>query len=482
MNDKNGSSTVKQPSVWRCILLLSSFATIQAKTIIPTLSILSSTIPTSRFPSTLSIFHSSDNIPSNGLNSVVPSRTLPQLCDNEASPELPVDSALPTLDSEVDNESLQTFNIDDIDYIEEPSETVNGNVLEPLLSIVTTTPAKATLMVKDIARIRIPEDFKNDSSIVKMVESQPKQQDYMSTTIATANSIFVYSLAIITGFGEICCLKSYGCFINMVTGSSVRIFMGIAEGQFHTIRLPICVTIGYGAGIIFARILKHHFDSKESLINGIERQQPPLLVPRSTMPNSRLGLKAFLQSITNVPPGKRNPSSELLWSAIPMIFVLFSATEVINAMLKLLLKKSIVQVPLTLHVLLQAVGYGLVAQIMSDVQTIPANVYVLTGHFASVTKSFIDQYLQSSTKTNDDKSLAIGLRSKIQRLFSFVPTAQQKQSIHIVFFFGIGAMISSLMYKFNAALLPFQHSLTGLFYAIAFLWYSLRLSNAPRTS
>jgi hypothetical protein len=113
---------------------------------------------------------------------------------------------------------------------------------------------------------------------------------------------------------------------------------------------------------------------------------------------------------------------------------------------------------------------------MADVQAIPANVYVLTGHYVSVTKSFIDQYLHGYTKRKNDKS-STSIQTELQQLLSFVPTAQQQQSMHIVFFFGIGTMISSLMYKYVASLLPYQHTLTGVLYALTFFWYSLQLNS-----
>jgi hypothetical protein len=305
----------------------------------------------------------------------------------------------------------------------------------------------------------------------------------MSTT--TANGVFVYTLAIISGFGEICCLKSYGCFINMVTGSSVRIFMGLAEGQFHAIRLPICVTIGYLSGITFARIIKNQCDSKmvsknDDDIDKLSFKQPQQqLLP--TISSSRFRLKAFLQSLTNVFASRqRNSSAELLWSVTPYILILFSATELINTMLNHIQISSLIRIPLVLHVLLQAIGYGLVAQIMSDVQTTsPANVYVLTGHYVTVTKSFIDHYIQGQSKNNEDETSTM-LLSNIKRILSFVPTAQQRQSINILLFFGSGAMIAALMHKYLAFLLPFQHTLTGMLYTLTFLWYSLRLSHATK--
>lgn len=462
--------TWKKLPIWRWVwvLLFSSVATIQARSIIPTLTILSSTIPTSRFQSTSSIFHSSDNLTTDVSNEIDLLGTLQQLNDNEASTEIDIKPLID--DSDVD-----------IDYLESDNEEKEKNTerkLDTLVSIVTTTATPDSLIVNDIAAFRPPVDPTNDTSIVKLVESRPTQHP-LSTI--TANAIFVYSLAIISGFGEICCLKSYGCFINMVTGSSVRIFMGLAEGQFHTIRLPICVTIGYVTGIIFARIMKYHYDSIDPTANEIdtlsyEQSQSQI---RPTISNSRFRLKTLLRSISKAAPKqRRNSSSELLWSVTPYILILFSATELINIVLNRIHISSVIRIPLVFNVLLQSIGYGLVAQIMSDVQTTtPANVYVLTGHYVTVTKSFIDQYLQRGETTNIEEESSTMLLSKIKRLLSFVPTAQQRQSIDIVLLFGIGAIIAALMHKYLAFLLPFQHTLTGMLYTLTFLWYSIRLSN-----
>jgi uncharacterized membrane protein YoaK (UPF0700 family) len=443
------------------MLLLSSNAIIHSlcNTIIPTTTILSSSILSRQ--KTSSIFHSTDKFASE----VTDFSYLSQIggADDLAIAEAAGD--IIDIDKAIDQDERN----EDKGRIGPQLLPEENDENTPLVSIV---PSMTTSLVVN-GILPILPDIKpiND----KLVLNSPKQP----MTGHPSSTIFVCALAMISGFGEICSLKSYGCFVNMVTGSTVRIILGIVEGQFDMIRIPLCVTTGYLSGIMLARIFKKNIEVKRvtpanQLQNNYEILHQRLLPTRiSQMYFTYKNLLQLTKSIFR----KRytsSLSSELLWSVTPLIFFLFTFPEVFNAITRTFWGKNIVTFfPLSLNVLLQAIGYGLIAQIVSDILTIPTNVYVLTGHYVTITKSIIDIYinrLYSNSATNSTSSLKPRQRS----ILSFAHNPQQLQSIQILLSFVTGALVALAMYQCCTFLLPIQHSITGFLFITTFLWYSLR--------
>jgi Protein of unknown function (DUF1275) len=438
----------------------------QCKAIIPTTTTLSSTILSRQ--KSLSIFHSTDNVPT-PTTEVVDVVSLSQQGRDDTS------STRPT---EKDVDDTDDMNVEDEDEDNAQLVVVKQGT-PPLVSMVTTTTT--SLVVDDIQATQ-PEKERNSDALVLSslpVKHPPKQQHLTSSK---SSAIFLCSLAMISGFGEICSLKSYGCFINMVTGSTVRILLGIAEGQYDTVFVSVCVITGYLSGIMLARIIKKNIELNHTTQikqGGMDDDKPILRQPQRHMA-TRIGqlfwikrnLTQFIKSISQ----KRNPLSELLWSVTPLILILFTFPELLNIATRRIWDMGIVAyIPLPFKILLQATGYGLIAQVISDTSTIPTTVYVLTGHYVTLSKSFIDELLNK--QQNSDVLPSTTSKPDRISIRSFVHTPQQRQSFQIVSSFVIGACVALLMYQYCTFLLPVQHSVTGILFIITFLWYSLRLNN-----
>jgi uncharacterized membrane protein YoaK (UPF0700 family) len=431
---------------WRLMFLLLSITTLQAKVVLPTLTILSSAVPSSRDPPSFSsILHSSPTSPSsstflsNGAGAIPP-----DILGTRSKRNI-------DLVSKSNNERKIEVNSDSNERtVERANVKKDANPFVSIAAVATTGASK------------------NGASKLNATHRRQKQQ--LPST--TAYAIFIYSLAMISGFAEICSLKSFGCFTNMVTGSTVRIVSGIVEGQFSTLGVPMCVTIGYISGIMLGRIVKHYIDTMKGIHDNV------VLVPShrfqqvvSKSSHSRLYLRNIILRMQIA--ASRNPSSMLLRSATPLILILFTTPEIVRMVLKRTAQDSVFRVPTPFIVLCQAIGYGFIAQAISEVQTIPTNVYVLTGHYVSISKSFINHCLKSPINTGTAQTTL----SKIKRILSFVPDQQQHQSMAILLFFALGAAIGIFIHKYCTFLLPIQHSLIGTLFIATFVWYSNQLND-----
>jgi uncharacterized membrane protein YoaK (UPF0700 family) len=229
---------------------------------------------------------------------------------------------------------------------------------------------------------------------------------------------FLCCLSMISGFGDVCSMKSYGCFINMVTGSTVRIMMAFLEGRFDSVRVQCCAVSGYIVGICLSQIIHQ----KHGNCTKTDRSESVLV---------------SLRSVTGL---------VLSFFSVPEIFIL--CNRIYGNRLQTILT--------SFSAMSQAVGYGLMAQTLSDSLSISVNVYVITGQYVAIAKSVIDNFLLKRTKSS----------------WAFLINLRQERAVQVLFSFLFGVLVAAGMYQFCAFLLPFQHSLTGLSYAAAFVWFA----------
>jgi uncharacterized membrane protein YoaK (UPF0700 family) len=229
---------------------------------------------------------------------------------------------------------------------------------------------------------------------------------------------FLCCLSMISGFGEICSMKSYGCFLNMVTGSTVRILVAILEGRFYSVRVQCCAVSGYIAGVCLSQILQR----KRGNRSDISRRESMVasLVPVVWLVLSFFSLPEFLM-IFNQMYGNLPQASLVSFSAMA-----------------------------------QAAGYGLIAQTLLDSFSISVNVYVITAQYIAIAKSVVDNVLLNRTRS----------------LWSYLINLQQERAVKVLLSFLFGVVLAVGMYEFCTFLVPFQHSLTGLLYAASFIWFS----------
>ena len=164
----------------------------------------------------------------------------------------------------------------------------------------------------------------------------------------------------------------------------------------------------------------------------------------SFWPSIRHHVRPFHHSSPQKLRQRQNPSARLLWSGIPYILLLFSAPDVVSAMLQFCWRQPVVTIPTSLLVAGQSMGYGIVTQLLADVPSTttppllpPLNVNVLTGHLTTLTKAWIDQFLRNDDNDHPTSTATTTTRKQKRSLYqrfhsSLVFTGAAQQSIRVV--------------------------------------------------
>ena len=297
-----------------------------------------------------------------------------------------------------------------------------------------------------IATSRYPETLQNAVQEISLTEAKIAEPwiESFNTSLVNATSIemesdvpfsierdrterlrfttrFLCCLSMISGFGEICSMKSYGCFINMVTGSTVRILVALLEGRYDSERIQLCAITGYILGISLSHILQKYIGNQGNIASSSESK------------TTWVSLKPVVVMV-------------LSFFSIPELFLLLHRVTGNHRQTRFA----------ALSAMVQAAGYGLIAQTLSDSFGISINVYVLTAQYVAIAKSVVDNLRLSLAKER----------------WSLEINSQQRQAVQLMLSFLFGVVVAVSMYRFCAFLLPFQHTLTGILYAVNFVWFA----------
>ena len=184
------------------------------------------------------------------------------------------------------------------------------------------------------------------------------------------------------------------------------------------------------------------------------------------------------------PPPKRQPN----------ILLLFSAPDVVSAMLHCCWRRPAMTLPTSLLVAGQSMGYGLVTQLLADVPSTttppllpPLNVNVLTGHLTTLTKAWIDQFLRNDDNDHPTSTATTTTRKQKRSLYqrfhsSMVFTGAAQQSIRVVTCFGLGTILASILYQRVPVLLHRHAIITGLAYTLTLTWYAVQLGGTTTST
>jgi hypothetical protein len=302
-----------------------------------------------------------------------------------------------------------------------------------------------------------------------------------TTTGTSTKTVFLCTLAVISGFGEICAMKSYGCFINMVTGATIRILMSaVTVGSNNAAAIhptttittpfvPLGVMTGYLSGVVISRILQHRYHRHHPAVT--EQPEISTIAPSTGGLGTTTGTAATATTSTSATKATLIPP----WFVIPFVVLLFSMPELLTTLcqwrqLQLGTAAQVGGIVTAFYAMIHAVGYGFVAETVSDIVRTPTNVYVLTAHFTTIAKSIVDQFILRNSTAGTDTT---------KPSFTLVTTPQQRLSVQIVSSFSLGGIVALYMHRYCKFLLPFQHSVAGLLFASTFVWYYQRTMRHP---
>ena len=98
-------------------------------------------------------------------------------------------------------------------------------------------------------------------------EQNNRYQQYISTKLSN-KTIFCMSMAFLTGWVDTVCYRRYNCFVNMMTGNTIRFATSLAESQWVDALFHMTLIATYVVGVgIFRAIdltLRYEKEAKES--------------------------------------------------------------------------------------------------------------------------------------------------------------------------------------------------------------------------
>ena len=182
---------------------------------------------------------------------------------------------------------------------------------------------------------------------VKSLQSLPRH----SGKIRSKKAMFVSSMAFITGFVDVICYRRYGCFVNMMTGNTIRFATALAESRLKDAFFYVSLISSYAIGVGMFRVMdlkmRHGNDTK------MTGESP-------------------LQILTTVAP------------VVAVLFVLADAVSHFFANNRI-------------HAPLLSMGFGLTNAATADA-TGGTILYAMTGHITKAAHSFVDYWMLSKPK------------------------------------------------------------------------------------
>lgn len=326
-------------------------------------------------------------------------------------------------------------------------------------------------------------------------------------------TLFTCLLAASAGFGDVRSHRTYGCFVNMCTGNTIRVAVALAESitsissssssSFRKLRdavVPAAVVAGYVAGVALARTSKH------AIVGRIEQQQQQQTtittgsildnVSAASTDNTLLVHRVVRKLFLPFHVASKSLTSAVVVAVTPLIVLLFLLADLLTFAISSPPTTTAGGKAASWHavaaVVTQACAYGLVHMAASD--AVGGTVlFAVTGHYAGISRNCVD-YCHSSwpiknltmTTTTTTASLpppVVEPTTASTAQQQLLGHAQMVGSFVAGIFAGVFVLdrIVPLLVAAAAtgsnygdwpllAVFP-VHTLTGLFYAALFLWY-----------
>jgi len=256
--------------------------------------------------------------------------------------------------------------------------------------------------------------FENDDNRQQLLLIKDQEE-------ARRTFVFVCLLAASAGWGDVRSHRTYGCFINMCTGNTIRGTMAVVEGQWRNSILSFTVVAGYCAGVSLARSVKHAVENHKA-------NKPTI----KTSPNAKLAQTILLPLVSK---------SNTCLAIVPLMIGLFVISDCVMARTTKLFASA----------LPQAIAYGLIHETASQISG-GTVLFAVTGHWASISRLTTDKIC---TRQSQPAKLSLNASMVASFIAGIV--------VSVLFLDRIVPLLPPFSYPVN--------TLTGLGYGLLFCWY-----------
>ena len=93
----------------------------------------------------------------------------------------------------------------------------------------------------------------------KLVASQPHRRHFSKQTKGVSSkTIFITSMAFITGCVDTVCYRRYKCYVNMMTGNTIQFATALAESRWSDAVFHVSLICNYIVGVGIVRAMDLH--------------------------------------------------------------------------------------------------------------------------------------------------------------------------------------------------------------------------------
>lgn len=257
-------------------------------------------------------------------------------------------------------------------------------------------------------------------------------------------ALFISGMAFLVGFMDVIYVRRYGCYVNMMTGNTIRAATQAAEGNLGSALFHVALVLCYCIGVGWHRRVANAVSSTN-------------LGDTSTTNHPTLRRQRY----TRTPHLYRSANARLVWAVAPVVWGLFAATDVVAYVLQQGVRRH--HYPESAansrwHGVFLATAFGLLNSTASHT-TGGTILYAMTGHWTKLSQSIVDLWEAETLR-----------RRHVRAIFSHV---------RVLAAFVSGIVLSVCLYEPFLAQLetgwwPVQTTV-GSVYAGLLLWYGRRL-------
>jgi len=226
---------------------------------------------------------------------------------------------------------------------------------DSLVQRVTLNPKDGTLIHDNPAVLQQQQHAAHDVPAQTVPKEQATKaehrQGHMPARKGVSNkTIFISSIAFLTGCVDTVCYRRYKCYVNMMTGNTIRFATALAESRWTDAFFHISLILSYIVGVGIFRVMDLN------LLNG----------------DNMAG---------------ESSSQKLLTAVAFMIVALFGLADVVSHFFA----------NNRVHAPLLSIGFGIMNAASADA-TGGTILYAMTGHITKLGRSYVDYWMLSKPK------------------------------------------------------------------------------------